>query len=80
MGQRTLDFMLITGFKQKITIENTASVLEIKERLHNHYFSHFPIKTMKFIANGKEINNYENIPNDISTIMLAIIPITCNEH
>ena len=38
------------------------------------------LENIKFILNGKEIGDNEQITNDIEKIYMAIIPIKCCEH
>jgi|TARA_X000000368_G_C22833466_1_gene624390 hypothetical protein len=71
-------FTLRTGFKVRLAVEETMLVGNIKHLLHSTKLTHFKPETMKFICDGKIINDYEYLPNDTTIVALAIVPIKSN--
>jgi len=75
-------FTLRTGFHVRLSVEETTVVGDIKHTLHRTKLTHFKPENMKFICNGKLLNNNEIIPPDITLIALAItqdLNYNCNE-
>lgn len=70
--KRKIEFLLLTGFKRIVEIDDTLTVLEIKQFLKNTCFIHFDVESMRFIANGIQLDNESFIPNSIESIALAI--------
>ena len=65
-------FTLRTGFHVRLSVEETAVVGDIKQTLHRTKLTHFKPENMKFICNGKVLNNNEIIPPDSTLIALCI--------
>ena len=73
-------FTLRTGFHVRLSVEETAVVGDIKQTLHRTKLTHFKPEMMKFICNGKVLNNNEIIPPDTNLIALAIIKNNCSNE
>lgn len=69
-------FTLRTGFHVRLPVEETAVVGDIKQTLHKTKLTHFKPENMKFICNGKVLNDNETIPSNETLIALAIIKNT----
>jgi|TARA_B100000073_G_scaffold346263_1_gene357249 hypothetical protein len=73
-------FTLRTGFNVRLAVEETMLAGDIKKLLNSTKLTHFKPETMKFICNGKVINDHEYLPDDTNMVALAIIPIKYDNH
>jgi len=71
-------FTLRTGFRVRLTVEEDMLVGDIKKTLNLTKLTHFKPETMKFICDGKIVNDNEVLPNHITLVALAIVPIKNN--
>ena len=71
-------FTLRTGFKVRLAVEEDMLVGDIKKTLNSTKLTHFKPETMKFICNGKVLNDNEVLPHDITLVALSIISIKNN--
>tara|TARA_B100001758_G_C18073094_1_gene434266 strand:+ start:211 stop:474 length:264 start_codon:yes stop_codon:yes gene_type:complete len=71
-------FTLRTGFRVRLAVEEDMLVGDIKKTLNLTKLTHFKPETMKFICDGKIVNDNEVLPNDITLVALAIVPIKNN--
>ena len=51
---------------------------DIKKTLNSTKLTHFQPETMKFICNGKIIDDNEILPSDTTLVALAIVPVKNN--
>lgn len=70
--KRKIEFILVTGYKRIVEVDDTLTVLEIKQFLKNTCFIHFHVESMRFISNGIQLDNESFIPHSINSIALAI--------
>tara|TARA_B100000963_G_scaffold202639_1_gene176413 strand:+ start:488 stop:745 length:258 start_codon:yes stop_codon:yes gene_type:complete len=71
-------FTLRTGFKVRLAVEEDMLVGDIKKTLNSTKLTHFKPETMKFICNGKVLNDNEVLPHDITLVALSIVSIKNN--
>mgnify|MGYP001439113978 FL=1 len=67
-------FTLRTGFRVRLAVEENMLVGDIKKTLNLTKLTHFQPETMKFICNGKIVNDNEILPSDTTLVALAIVP------
>ena len=71
-------FTLRTGFRVRLAVEEDMLVGDIKKHLNSTKLTHFQPETMKFICNGKIIDDNEILPSDTTLVALAIVPVKNN--
>ena len=71
-------FTLRSGFRVRLAVEEDMLVGDIKKILNLTKLTHFKPETMKFICNGKVVNDNEVLPTDATLVALAIISIKSN--
>jgi len=69
--KRKIEFLLVTGFKRIVEIDDSLTILELKQFLKNTCFIHFKVESMRFIYNGRELSNDEFLHSNINYIALA---------
>ena len=67
-------FTLRTGFRVRLAVEENMLVGDIKKTLNSTKLTHFQPETMKFICNGKIVNDNEILPSDTTLVALSIVP------